>query len=34
MNNKTRSVIQRMTLTPYSIWAVLFIAVPLLFVAY
>ena len=34
MNNKTRRLIERMTLTPYSIWAVLFIAVPLLFVAY
>ena len=34
MNKKTRSLIQRMTLTPYSIWAVLFIVVPLIFVAY
>ena len=34
MNNKTRSLIQRMTLTPYSVWAVLFIVVPLVFVAY
>jgi len=34
MNKKTRSLIQRMTLTPYSIWAVLFIIVPLIFVAY
>ena len=34
MNNKTRRLIQRMTLTPYSIWAVLFIVVPLFFVAY
>ena len=34
MNKKTRSLIQYMTLTPYSIWAVVFIAVPLVFVAY
>ena len=34
MNNKTRRLIQRLTLTPYSVWAVLFIVVPLLFVAY
>ena len=34
MNNKTRSLIQRMTLAPYSVWAVLFIVVPLVFVAY
>ena len=34
MNNKTRRLIERMTLTPYSIWAVLFIVVPLIFVAY
>ena len=34
MNRKTRSLIQRMTLTPYSIWAALFIVVPLIFVAY
>ena len=34
MNNKTRSLIQRMTLAPYSIWAALFIVVPLVFVAY
>ena len=34
MNNKTRSLIQRMTLAPYSVWAVLFIEVPLVFVAY
>ena len=34
MNKKTRSLIQRMTLTPYSIWAALFIVVPLIFVAY
>jgi len=34
MNKKTRSLIQYMTLTPYSIWAVVFIVVPLIFVAY
>ena len=34
MNNKTRSLIQRMTLAPYSVWAALFIVVPLVFVAY
>lgn len=34
MNKKTQSLIQYMTLTPYSIWAVVFIAVPLVFVAY
>ena len=34
MNDKTRRLIQRLTLTPYSVWAVLFIVVPLLFVAY
>ena len=34
MNKKTSSLIQRLTLTPYSIWAVLFIVVPLIFVAY
>ena len=34
MNRKTSSLIQRLTLTPYSIWAVLFIVVPLIFVAY
>ena len=34
MNRKTRSLIQRMTLTPYSVWAALFIVVPLIFVAY
>ena len=27
-------LIQRMLLTPYSVWALLFIVVPLLFVAY
>ncbi len=34
MNRKTRNIIQAMTLTPYSVWAVLFILVPLVFVAY
>ena len=34
MNEKTRGLIQRLTLTPYSVWAVLFIVVPLIFVAY
>ena len=34
MNRKTASLVQRLTLTPYSIWAVLFIVVPLIFVAY
>ena len=34
MNEKTRSLIQRLTLTPYSVWAALFIVVPLIFVAY
>ena len=34
MNKKTNSLIQRLTLTPYSVWAVLFIVVPLIFVAY
>ena len=34
MNKKTRNLIQTMTLTPYSVWAVLFIVVPLIFVAY
>ena len=34
MNKKTRNLIQTMTLTPYSVWAVLFIVVPLLFVGY
>ena len=34
MNRKTNSLVQRLTLTPYSVWAVLFIVVPLLFVAY
>ena len=34
MNKKTRGFIQRLTLTPYSVWAALFIVVPLIFVAY
>ena len=34
MNKKTSSLVQRLTLTPYSVWAVLFIVVPLVFVAY
>ena len=34
MNEKTRGFIQRLTLTPYSVWAALFIVVPLIFVAY
>ena len=29
MNEKTRGLIQRLTLTPYSVWAALFIVVPL-----
>ena len=28
MNKKTNSLVQRLTLTPYSVWAVLFILVP------
>ena len=34
MNEKTRGLIQRLTLTPYSVWAAPFIVVPLIFVAY
>ena len=34
MNKKTNALVQRLTLTPYSVWAVLFIVVPLVFVAY
>lgn len=34
MNEKTRGLIQRLTLTPYSVWAALFIVVSLIFVAY
>ena len=34
MNKKTNSLVQKLTLTPYSAWAVLFILVPLVFVAY
>lgn len=35
-NNKIRhnSLIQRLTLAPYSVWSVLFILVPLIFIAY
>ena len=33
-NARRTRLIQRLTLTPYSIWAVLFIVVPLFFVAY
>ena len=33
MNKKTNSLIQRLCLGPYSMWAALFIVVPLLFVA-
>ncbi len=33
-NSRHAGLIQRLTLTPYSIWAVLFIVVPLFFVAY
>ena len=34
MNKKTNALIRRLCLGPYSVWAVLFIVVPLLFVAY
>ena len=34
MNKKTNSLVQKLTLTPYSVWALLFILVPLVFVAY
>ena len=34
MNEKTRGLIQRLTLTPSAVWAALFIVVPLRFVAY
>ena len=34
MNKKTNSLVQRLTLTPYSVWGALFIVVPLIFVAY
>ena len=34
MNKKTSSLVRRLTLGPYSVWAALFIVVPLLFVAY
>jgi len=32
--NKPGGIVQRMLLTPYSVWATLFIVVPLIFVAY
>ena len=34
MNKKTNSLVQRITLLPYGVWAALFILVPLAFVAY
>lgn len=34
VQNKKQGLIQRLCLAPYSIWAALFIAVPLIFVAY
>ena len=34
MNKKTNSLVTRITLVPYSMWAALFILVPLAFVAY
>jgi len=34
MNRKSNSLVQRITLLPYSVWATLFILVPLAFVAY
>ena len=34
MNRKSNSLVQRITLLPYSVWAMLFILVPLAFVAY
>jgi len=34
MNRKSNSLVQRITLLPYSVWATLFILVPLVFVAY
>ena len=34
MNKKSNSLVQRITLLPYSVWATLFILVPLIFVAY
>ena len=34
MNKKSNSLVQRITLLPYSVWATLFILVPLAFVAY
>jgi spermidine/putrescine transport system permease protein len=34
MNKRTNALLQRLCLGPYSVWAALFIVVPLLFVAY
>ena len=34
MNKRSNSLVQRMTLLPYGVWAALFILVPLAFVAY
>ena len=34
MNKRSNSLVQRITLLPYSVWATLFILVPLAFVAY
>ena len=34
MNKKSNNLVQRITLLPYSVWATLFILVPLVFVAY
>ena len=33
-NSTWGSLVQRLTLAPYSVWAALFIVVPLIFVAY
>ncbi len=33
-SNRNLALIRRLALTPYSFWAVLFILVPLIFVAY
>ena len=32
--SRSLTLVQRLALTPYSVWAVLFIVVPLFFVAY
>ena len=32
--NRRASLAQRLALAPYSVWAVIFVAVPLVFVAY